>query len=73
MAINIISLQYNGGLLPDIVFFKENQNAPRPSEHPPVSGEKMLKHLGGIKACKYKTSSWPLNGIPDGSNLGLTV
>ena len=24
---------------------KKNQNAPRPSEHPPVRGEKMSKHL----------------------------
>ena len=33
------------------------RNAPRPSEHPPVRGEKMSKRLGGIKGCKYKTSS----------------
>ena len=38
-------------------FLKKNQNAPRPSEHPPVREEKMLKRLGGIKGCKYKTSS----------------
>ena len=36
---------------------KKNQNAPRPSEHPPLKGEKMSKRLGGIKDCKYKTSS----------------
>ena len=35
---------------------KKNQNAPRPSEHPPVRGENMSKRLGGIKGCKYKTS-----------------
>ena len=35
---------------------KKNQNAPRPSEHPPVMGKKMSKRLGGIKGCKYKTS-----------------
>ena len=45
---------------------KKNQNAPRPSEHPPVREEKMSKRLGGIKGCKYKTSSWHLNGFPDG-------
>ena len=39
------------------IFLKKNQNAPRPSEHPPVMGEKMSKCLGGIKGCKYKTSS----------------
>ena len=34
---------------------KKNQNAPRPSEHPPVRGEKMSKRLGGIKGSKYST------------------
>ena len=52
---------------------KKNQNAPRPSEHPPVRGEKMSKHLAGIKDCKYKTSPWHLNGFPDGNNSGSTV
>ena len=28
---------------------KKNQNTPRPSEHPPVMGEKVPKRLGGIK------------------------
>ena len=51
-------------------YFKKNQNAPRPSEHPPVMGGKMSKRLGGIKGCKYKTSSWHLNGFPDGNNVG---
>ena len=47
---------------------KKKQNAPRPSEH-----KKMSKRLGGIKDCKYKTSSWHLNGFPDGNNIGSTV
>ena len=34
------------------LFLKKNQNAPSPSEHPPVRGEKMSKRLGGIKGCK---------------------
>ena len=58
------------------VCFKKNQNAPRPSEHPPVRGEKILgvsKCLGGIKSCKYNTSSWHLNGFPDGNNIESTV
>ena len=29
---------------------------------------KMLKRLNGIIGCKDKTSSWHLNGFPDGSN-----
>ena len=56
-----------------IYFLKKNQNAPRPSEHPPVRGGKKLKRLGGIKGCKYKTSSWHLNGFPDGNYVGSTV
>ena len=49
-------------------FLKKNQNAPRPSEHPPVRGGGMSKRLGWIKGCKYETSSWHLNGFPDGNN-----
>ena len=56
-----------------IWFLKKNQNAPRPSEHPPVMGEKMSKCLRGIKGCKYKTSSWHLNRFPDADNIGSTV
>ena len=53
---------------------KKNQSAPRPSEHPPVMGGKMSKSLGGIKGCKYKTSSWHLNRFPDADNIiGSTV
>ena len=55
------------------VCLKKNQNEPGPSEHPPVRAEKMSKRLGGIKGCKYKTSSWHLNGFPDGNNIGSTV
>ena len=32
------------------VCLKKNLNAPRPSEHPPVRGEKMSKRLGGINS-----------------------
>ena len=55
------------------MYLKKNQNAPRPSEHPPVIGKKMSKRLGGIKGCKYKTSSWHLNRFPDADNIGSTV
>ena len=48
--------------------FKKSQNTPRPSEHPPVMGGKMSKRFGGIKGCKYKTSSWHLNRFPDVDN-----
>ena len=49
-----------------LVSLKKNQNAPRPSEHPPVRRGEMSTRLGGIKGCKYKTSSWHLNGFPYG-------
>ena len=51
---------------------KKHLNTSRPSEHPPVRG-KMSKRLGGIMGCKDKTSSWHLNGFPDGSKIGSTV
>ena len=57
----------------DVLFLKKNQSTPRPSEHPPVMGEKMSKRLGGIKGCKYETSSWHLNRFPDANNIGSTV
>ena len=41
----------------------------RPSEHPPVRGEKMSKCLRGVEGCKYKTSSSHINGFPDGNNI----
>ena len=55
-----------------LLCLKKNQNAPRPSEYPPVRGVKMSKRLGGIKGCKYKIFSWHLNGFPDGNNIGST-
>ena len=54
-------------------YLKKHQSASRPSEHPPVMGEKMSKRLGGIKGCKYKTSTWYLNRFPDADNIGSTV
>ena len=41
----------------NVDFLKKNQSARRPSEHPPVMGGNVSKRLGGIKGCKYKTSS----------------
>ena len=49
--------------------FKKNQNAPRPSEHPPVRGGEMSKRLGGIKGCKYKS----LREIQMGSPMEITL
>ena len=53
---------------------KKNQNAPRPSEHPPVRGKKMSKRLGGIIGCKYKNLFMAFKRVPlYGSNIGSTV
>ena len=49
--------------------FKKNLNAFKPSEHPP-SGEKMSKGLGGNIDCKYKITSWHLNGSPNVTTSG---
>ena len=53
-----------------VFFLKKNLNASRHSEHSPVRGKNVK---GGIIGCKDKTSSWHLNGFPDGSNIGSTV
>ena len=54
---------------------KKNQNASRPSEHPPVRGGECqnVYLVGGIKGCKNKTSSWHSNGFPDRNSIGSTV
>ena len=39
----------------------------------PSQGGEITKRLGGIIGCKYKTSSWHLNGFPYGSNIGSRV
>ena len=68
MAINV-SVQYNGGLLPDInilmIYLKKNQTTPRPSEHPPVMGEKMSKRLvGGIKRLQIQNFFMAFKQVP---------
>ena len=55
-------------MLESFYLLKKNLNASRPSEYPLVRGE-MLKRLGGIIGCKYKTPSWHLNGFLDGINI----
>ena len=57
----------------EATYLKKNQSTSRPSEHPPVMGGKMSKPLGGIKSCKYITSSWHSNRFPDADNIGSTV
>ena len=41
------------------LFLKKNQSTPRPSEHPPVMGEKVSKRIGGI----FLSCLWSLLGI----------
>ena len=48
-----------------INILKKNQNAPRPSERPPVRGGKMPKRLCGIKGCKYKIKMFILSSVAE--------
>ena len=52
----------------------KNLNAYRPSEHPPgVRGENIKTCRWYHRSCKGKTSSsWHLNGFPDGSSTLTT-
>ena len=59
-------------LLPECEVFKEKSER-LDLLSIPQSGGKMSKHLGGIIGCRYKTSSWHLNGFPDGSNIDFLL
>ena len=43
---------------------KKNQTTPRPSEHPPVMGEKMSKRLGGIKRLQIQNHFMAFKQVP---------
>ena len=43
---------------------KKNQTTPRPSEHPPVMGEKMSKRLGGIKRLQIQNHYMAFKQVP---------
>ena len=43
---------------------KKNQNTPRPSEYPPVMGEKMSKRLGGIKRLQIQNLFMAFKQVP---------
>ena len=46
------------------VCLKKNQTTPRPSEHPPVMGEKMSKRLGGIKRLQIQNHYMAFKQVP---------
>ena len=61
-------------LLLYVMCLQKNQNAARPSEHPPVRGENVKTFRWDHSlGCKYKTSSWHSNGFHYGSNIGSAV
>ena len=46
------------------ISLKKNQTTPRPSEHPPVMGEKMSKRLGGIKRLQIQNLFMAFKQVP---------
>ena len=48
----------------DVWCIKKNQTTPRPSEHPPVMGEKMSKRLGGIKRLQIQNHFMAFKQVP---------
>ena len=54
-------------------FLKKNLNAHLDLLSIPQLGRKRQKRSGGIIGCKYKTSSWHLDGFPEGSLIGSTL
>ena len=59
--LDLVSIPQSGGK--DVKMFRwDHSNC--------ISQEgKMSKRLGGVIGCKYKTSSWHLNGFPYCSNI----
>ena len=55
------------------IYSKKNLNSLLDLLSIPQSGGKNVKCFGGIIGCKDKTSSWHLNGFPNGSNVESTV
>ena len=52
-------------------FLKKNQTTPRPSEHPPVMGEKISKRL--VRWDQKAANTEPLHGISPGSPMQITL
>ncbi|CAN0468054.1 unnamed protein product, partial [Ascophyllum nodosum] len=73
-AVNIIILYHESFSVPHTWYLvvsssatwylKKNQTAPRPSEHPPVMGEKMSKRLGGIKRLQIQNHFMAFKQVP---------
>ena len=61
-----VQKQKNGdrGTIVFTATLKKNQNAPRPSEHPPVKGENVKTFRWDHRLQRHETSSWHLNGFP---------
>ena len=51
-------------IIPRNPCLKKNQTTPRPSEHPPVMGEKMSKRLGGIKRLQIQNHYMAFKQVP---------
>ena len=62
MVINI-SVQDNGGFLPDIILLTQGY----------YQWGTRLNTMEWPQRLQYKTSSWHINGFPNGSNIGSTV
>ena len=56
----------------ELIVFKEKSERILDLLNVPHRGEN-VKRLGGIIDCEDKTSSWYLNGLLDGSNIGSAV
>ena len=53
-----------GNIYHHYYYLKKNQTTPRPSEHPPVMGEKMSKRLGGIKRLQIQNLFMAFKQVP---------
>ena len=59
--VEVVILAYEGSMH---CYLKKNQTTPRPSEHPPVMGEKMSKRLGEIKRLQIQNLFMAFKQVP---------
>ena len=71
--------QYNVGEKPTVILYIYiNRHAETPEKHKKQTRDNVVHITHGssnihYKGYKYKATTWYLNGVPTGSNLGSTV
>ena len=75
----ILSQQYNVGEKPTVILYTyinrhaEQSNIAKTKQKQRSTSSNWVAIIYFFIGCKEETSTWHLNGFPDGSNLGSTI